>query len=247
MQISFDQPADFSSSIRQSLSEMARRTFAICKQQFSSADDHIIPHCRFCLGHQEANTGNLAGIQISFSDAKSLLDQITTTPEKIERLIHHEMVHFFQSHLVGTEPFNYLPTWFHEGMAVAFSGQELIARKSHLDEDMENLGGSGAWDLFYLMDEYLGINCTEFPFDGLYGSWGALFIYTVTEQTSIFPNHALYGADSYLHSRVSATECDKALAIMRTAFDKGFDAALAQHTDKMPISEDDFRQFLASD
>ena len=166
---------------------------------------------------------------------------------ELQQLIHHEMVHFFQSHLHGIEPFDYLPTWFHEGMAVAFSGQGLIARNSHLDEDYEKLRGSAGWKRYYLMDKYLGVDCTKPPYDVLYDSWGALFIYAVTDQPNIFPNHAVRGRDSCLYSNVGEAECAKALAIIETAFETDFPSALKQHTGKTQILESDFRKFLAPD
>lgn len=248
MQIDFLPLPAFTTSIQENLKEMTKRAFAACKLQFSSSEDHAMPHCQFHMGGDHGNTGNLNSIHLTFSDQQHLSTLALQNPAELEQLIHHEMVHFFQSQLHGTEPFNYLPTWFHEGMAVAFSGQCLIARNSHLDEDFEAFGGNEVWEDFYLMNEYMdGLNCNESPFDVLYGSWGALFIYAVSEQPSIFPKHAVIGIDTFLHAQVGPTECANALAIIDTAKKLGFNAALKKHTGKEQISESEFRKFLAPD
>ncbi|MCF1488298.1 hypothetical protein N5D36_00890 [Pseudomonas mosselii] len=247
MQFRFNPETSFNASTRDVLRAMAARAFAACKVQFSSQDDHASPVCEFHVGGFKGNTGNLVGIHVTFSTAQALSEALSDSPAKVEQLIHHEMVHFFQSHLHGVEPYTYLPLWFSEGMAVAFSGQGIIARNSHLDSDYPRLGGSVGWERYYLMKQYRNIDCTRPPFDVLYDSWGALFIYAVTEKPSMFPDHAFIAEDTYLHARVGQAECAKALAIMDSARHSGFDVALKQHTGRERILECGFRQFLAAD
>lgn len=245
MQFKFTPEASFNASAREALRAMAARAFAACKVQFCSKDDHVSPICEFHIGGHKGNTGDLVGIHVTFPTEQALSEELSGSPAKVEKLVHHELVHFFQSHLHGVEPYAYLPHWFFEGMAVALAGQGIIARNRHLNEDYPTLGGSAGWERYYLMKQHMGIDCMKPPYDVLYDSWGALFIYAVTEQPGIFPGHAFIGEDTYLHARVGEAECAKALAIIATARRSGFDAALKQHTGRERILESEFRKFLA--
>ncbi len=246
MQCTFDPPNGFTPTVQDSLRAMASKAFDACKLQFSSRDDHAQPHCRFHLGGFVGNTGDISGIHLTFSDEKHLSD-LTAAASTLEQLIHHELVHFFQIHLCGREPFEYLPKWFYEGMAVAFSGQGLIARNSHMDTDYRRFGGKSGWERFYLMNQHRDLDFSRPPFDALYDSWGALFIFAVSEQPNIFPNHAVAGSDGFLQAAVGDAERAKAIAILETAASSGFEAALKKHTHRAQMLESDFREFLAPD
>ncbi|MCI8210050.1 hypothetical protein AUC61_10935 [Pseudomonas sp. S25] len=245
MQFSFDPALEFTLPIQKELEDMTRQAFATCKVQFSSPEDHPLPQCQFNIGGTLGNTGNRRGIHISFSN-EAPFDMPSA---KLEQLIHHEMVHFFQANLHKIEPDRYLPQWFYEGMAVAFSGQSVIARNSHLDDDYKYMGPGTSWENNFLTTTYAQGKASS------YDSWGAMFIYAVTEQQSILPEHAVYGADGDLRAQVSAAECAKALAIISTAFEKGlkegiekgFNFALTHHTGKQQVTESGFRKFLAPD
>lgn len=227
MQLFFDPQPIFASSVQEKLHELTQQALSNCKAQFSAAGNHAEPECHFHISGQNGNTGGMHGIHITFSDTRNMREFLDD-PDRLRQLIHHELVHFFQAHRHGREPFKYLPKWFYEGMAVAFSGQGLTAKKRHLDEDLAGIGGDQPWEQFFLMQESrTDLDFRNPPYDILYDAWGALFIYAVSNLPNIYPHHVAE-TDKCLSSKVGAADCAKALAIIDAAhmtnFENGHEA-----------------------
>ncbi|WP_416740652.1 hypothetical protein ACM1ZW_12735 [Pseudomonas sp. NFX71] len=245
MPLFFDPQPIFDSSVQEKLHELTEQALSDCKVQFSAGENHAEPECHFHFSGWNGNTGGLHGIHVTFTNMKNMRESLDN-PDRLKQLIHHELVHFFQARRHSREPFEYLPTWFHEGMAVAFSGQGLTVRKRHLDEDLAGIGGDHPWDQFFLMKESRNLDFSKPPYDILYDAWGALFIYAMSDQPSIYPQHVV-STDNGSFSKVDAADCAKALAFIDAAHETTFEIAMKQNLGKDWITESGIQSFLRQD
>lgn len=127
---------------------------------------------RFYSGH-EALIENLATIPVeinrnSLSEARNatVAVQSTMDPLQDEQLIHHELIHVFQSQIMQGDHnlFNRVPKWFFEGMAVALSGQGMVYTREALNQLLAEFPLNLDPDIYLLMERH-----RSYPMDiGLY-------------------------------------------------------------------------------
>ncbi|MGK0234507.1 MAG: hypothetical protein ACI9EK_001033 [Psychroserpens sp.] len=84
-----------------------------------------------CLHENESTWGFGEG----FIGGLSIGAASIVTPNKVEQLIQHELIHSIQQALSHSLEENSLPHWFKEGQAVVLSGQSIAKQSDHNESD----------------------------------------------------------------------------------------------------------------
>ncbi|AVK04489.1 MULTISPECIES: hypothetical protein [Pseudomonas aeruginosa group] len=212
--------------------------------QFASADAARLP----LLVQVEPSTDGHAGE--ARNGCVRLRIAASYEADDLARMIHHEMVHALQQHLLRPLGPYALPTWFAEGMAVACSGQGITF--SNRDEEgfgwldiHEALEQSGHVDV-PLMDRHSEVP-QSYPCNERYQLWGCLFLYACGDGPRLDER---YKKDDGPFLR--ASELERALAVIRHYVEArqadtaaGFQASLASLCPNPPPTYADLAAQLA--
>ncbi|HFQ5196358.1 TPA: hypothetical protein ACGVAG_004539 [Vibrio vulnificus] len=181
--------------------------------------------CKFKIEKgPNGGSGNYDGVKVSLLDVYGV---------ESETLIHHELVHFFQAKILGRENQYKLPQWFTEGMAVAYSGQNIVPRGKYIYGLKEEFEALGNFSDYIFMDEYQEVDFTIAPYDALYGIWGAMFIYTICSSSKIN-----IGYDKDMGPHLSNREYELSAHILSKAFENGFENKLLDSSHNGVLTKD---------
>ncbi|SDT19303.1 hypothetical protein SAMN05216598_4355 [Pseudomonas asplenii] len=234
---------DFTPSIKTWIEEEFERAFALCIKQFSGcAIEWQIPKTVVKEGYGgEARLDQLELCLSPTLDLNAQDEEKSYQVKAAKRLIHHELVHIFQHQVLRKNHIYALPTWFSEGMAVAFSGQTLSWDAGQLQKDLDAMGQIPRAEQYLIMTGYKPFDMNRPPFNALYEIWGGLFAYSVAQAPKLHPD---YQRNNGPH--LVGDEYRRAVAIVRDTPEHGFDKALTLHTLQPILTQANLRKELVS-
>lgn len=224
---------DYPEPLKQWIRDEVNHAFQKCRTQFGGApDSHGISRVRIAPGY--GGTAHFEYLQLFISPGLEINpnhDGESKALEEIQRLIHHEMVHVFQHHLLGKDKIYALPTWFSEGMAVAFSGQSIIWKPSDFKQELTAFNSLPDAETYLLMQQHEPFDMKSAPFDSLYDIWGIAFIYSIAEGERMHPDYKKTDGP-----HLSSEELLRAVAIVRDTPELGFPNSLQKHSNKQSLT-----------
>ena len=224
---------DYPAPLKQWIRDEVNQAFQKCRTQFDIAPDRLeIPRVRIASGY--GGTARFDSLQLFTSPSLEINpnnEGESKALEDVQRLIHHEMVHIFQHQLLGQDKMYALPTWFSEGMAVAFSGQSIIWKPSDFKQELKAFNSVPNAAFYLLMNQHMPFDMNSAPFNSLYDIWGIAFIYSIAEGERMHPDYK--NTDG---PHLSSKELLRAVAIVRDTPALGFPSALQKHSSKQSLT-----------
>lgn len=233
----------FSDALQAWIKEEIKNAFHKCCMQFEAdSDAHEMPMVEISAGY--GGSAHYDFLKLSLSQSLNINPANKLESEKLksaQQLIHHEMVHIFQQHLLKRNNSFALQTWFSEGMAVAFSGQPVIFEVNDFSKELNAFNAVPNAESYLVMANYQRFDMNKPPFNSLYAIWGLLFLYSISDGDSL---HAGYQTNDGPH--LTPKEMKRAVSIVRDTPALGFENALQLHTNKSPLTISNIQSAICS-